>query len=230
MNKTGWIIFSTVVVLLLGSLVAWARITNPAIDVSGIDHNSVLAANAQSGNIKENVRGKADSKVLLVEYGDYQCPGCASASTNVNKLVEEYGDRIGFVFRNFPLPSIHANARTASASAEAAGLQGKFWEMHDLLYERQDDWSLADATKRTDLFKQYAVTIGINSDKFVDDLASSAVSKKINFDVALGKKFEVDATPTFFLGGEKLNSDDSGDLSSGNLDPIKAKIDELLKK
>lgn len=229
MNKTGWIIFSTAVILLLGGLVAWTRISNPPINVSNVDHNAVLTASAQNGNIKENVRGKADAKILLIEYGDYQCPGCGTASPYVNELIEDYGDRIGFVFRNFPLTSIHPNARTASASVEAAGLQGKFWEMHDLVYENQSEWSSADATKRTDLFKQYAKTIGLDEAKFTEDLASSNISKKINFDVALGKKEKVEATPTFFLGGEKISSELASSLSSGDLAPVKAKIDELLK-
>ena len=139
MNKVGWIIFSAAVVLLLGSLVVWTRITNPPIDLSGVENNSIVAASEQNGNIADHTKGSDANKILLVEYGDYQCPSCGGVHPNINALMEEYGDDVTLVFRNFPLTSIHPNARAAGAVAEAAGLQGKFWEMHDMLYERQND-------------------------------------------------------------------------------------------
>ncbi len=229
MNKIGWIIFSAIVVLILGGLIVWTRMANPPIDLSGVENNSVIAASEQNGNIGDHVTGKTDSNIRLVEFGDFQCPSCGGAAPNVNTLMDEYGDRVGLVFRNFPLATIHPNARAASATAEAAGLQGKYWEMHDLLYERQGDWSNQDATKRTETFNQYAEEVGLDIEKFKTDVASANVGKKISFDQALGKREGVSATPTFYLNGEKLDEETSSGIVQGDLTKIKAKLDELLK-
>lgn len=229
MNKIGWIIFSAVVVLILGGLIVWTRMANPPIDLAGVENNSVIAASEQNGNIGDHVKGKTDSNIRLVEFGDFQCPSCGGAAPNVKTLMEEYGDRVGLIFRNFPLTTIHPNARAASATAEAAGLQGKYWEMHDLLYERQGDWSNQDATKRTETFNQYAEEVGLDIEKFKTDVASANVGKKISFDQALGKREGVSATPTFYLNGEKLDEETSSGIVQGDLTKIKAKLDELLK-
>lgn len=230
MNKTGWIIFSVIVVLILGGLVAWTRISNPPIDLSGVQNNSIIAASSQNGNIGDHSKGSTANKILLVEYGDYQCPGCEGAYPNVNSIMKDYSDNVTFVFRNFPLTSIHPNARAAASVAEAAGLQGKFWEMHDILYEKQSDWVSLDSSKRTPVFESYARDLGLNLDTFKNDLSARPVTQKINFDLALGKSVDVSATPTFFLNGEKLNDDISNGIIKGDLTGIKAKLDELIKK
>lgn len=228
MNKIGWIIFSAVAILLLVGLVAWTRATNPPIDLSGVENNSVLTGSIHSGNIADHTLGSEANKVLLVEYGDYQCPSCAGAHPNVSSIMEEYGDDITFVFRNFPLTTIHPNARAAAAVAEAAGLQGKFWEMHDLLFENQNDWSPLDATQRTNVFKGYATQLELNIDTFNTDLTASDVNKKINFDLALGKSAGASATPTFFLNGQKLDDATSTAIVQGNLDDVKVKLDAAI--
>jgi protein-disulfide isomerase len=229
MNKVGWIIFSIVVVGLLGGLVIWTRVTNPSVDVSNIDSNKVLVASAESGNIADHVEGKADSNVILVEYGDYQCPSCGGAYPNVNTLMDEYGDRIALVFRNFPLTSIHPNAKAAAAAAESAGLQGKYWEMHNILYENQNSWSSLDTSKRTDAFVAYAERLDIDIEKFKTELSSDGVNSKISFDMELGKAQNASATPTFFLNGEKLDEKTASGIVQGDLTAVKAKIDSLLK-
>ena len=228
MNKYGWIIFSVVVVGLLGGLVAYTRSTNPAIDVSGVNNNSTLKAIPESGNIADHIEGKTDSKVVLIEYGDYQCPSCGSAYPNVNTLMNEYSDRVALIFRNFPLTSIHPNAKVAAASAEAAGLQGKYWEMHNVLYENQKSWETLDATKRVDAFVGYANQLGLDTTKFKTDLSSTDINKKITYDMTLGKANGVDATPTYFLNGEKLDEETAGGIVQGDLKLVKAKIDALL--
>lgn len=230
MNKTGWIVFSVAIVALLGGLVAWTRISNPPVDLANVDINTVLAASSQSGNIGDHSRGNADGKILLIEYGDFQCPSCSEANTNVNQLLTDYGDKITFVFRNFPLTTIHPNARAAAGVAEAAGLQGKYWEMHDLLYTNQNDWNNLDGTKRTDVFNGYASSLGLNTTTLTNDAASASVSQKIAFDQAIGRKLDINATPTFYLNGEKVDSTTSDGIVSGDLTQIKTKLDALIKE
>lgn len=230
MNKVGWIIFGAVVVLVLGGLIAWARIANPPIDLTGIENNSVVVASEQNGTIGDHVKGSDAHKIILVEYGDFQCPSCGGAHSNVNTLIEEYGDDITFVFRNFPLTSIHPNARVAAAAAEAAGQQGKYWEMYDLLFSNQGDWSSANVDQRITIFNGYATSLELDMTKFSEDLTSTNVSKKINFDIALGKSVDTQATPTFFLNGEKLETSVADGIVRGNLEAIKEKLDALITK
>ena len=230
MNKVGWIIFSVIVVVVLGGLVAWARIANPPIDVSNVESNSIVAASVHNGNIADHTTGSETNKILLVEYGDYQCPSCAGAHPNIKTILDEYGDDITFVFRNFPLTSMHPNARAAAAAAEAAGLQDKFWEMHDMLYEKQNDWSSLDASERTIIFNSYATSLGLDLDKFETDFAGEDVNKKISFDLALGKKVGTTATPTFFLNGDKIDEQTSSGIVQGDLTEIRKKLDALVDK
>jgi protein-disulfide isomerase len=205
-SKKVWIIFASVCAVLLVGLVILSNANR--INVDHVDVNAIQGPSEQSGNIGDRVFGKADSSVVLIEYGDFQCPGCSSAFPTIEKVVQKYEKKIGFVFRNFPLTGIHPNARAAAAAAEAAGQQDKFWEMYRLLYENQNSWSNLGTNERTDYFVSLAEQLELNKDTFLTDLSANAVSQKINFDLAVGKKAGVDATPTFFLNGQKLSSED----------------------
>lgn len=208
MNKRTWIIFVIIVVGIMTALVIVSRNSSSRIDTGSISAGSVQVASDANGNIADHTSGKLDSKIILIEYGDYQCPPCASAYPIVKQLKDKYADEILFVFRNFPIPSLHPNARAASAAAEAAGLQNKYWEMHDKLYENQSEWSSASASQRTVIFTDYASRIGLSTDQFVQDLSQSSLVDKIDFDIAVGKSAGVDATPSFRLNGESINLND----------------------
>lgn len=205
MSKKAWIIFVAVVVLVLGGLIYVSNKNKVSIDTSKITTTDIQAASAQSGNIADHVFGAKDSKVTLIEYGDYQCPGCGSAYPNIKQLTEKYQGQLTFVFRNFPLTTAHPNARVAAATAEAAGLQGKYWEMHNALYESQNSWNNLSIDQRGDYFNHLAAQVGLNADKFKTDFASSVVNQKISFDQALGAKDKVQGTPTFLLNGKAVN-------------------------
>ncbi len=231
MGKKGWIIFSIVAVGLLTALVISSRNASPPIDVSNVNENTILAASTASGNILDQVFGNKDAKVILIEYGDFQCPACKSAHPNLKTITEAYKDKIAFVFRNFPLTTIHPNARTASAAAEAAGLQGKYWEMNNYLYENADEWvSLTDRTKLSDTFVGYAKILSLDTAKFTTDIASTKVNQKISFDQALGKKLGVDSTPTLYLDGVKIESSVVSDIQNGTGEKLRAMIDANLTK
>ncbi|NTW62195.1 thioredoxin domain-containing protein [Candidatus Saccharibacteria bacterium] len=162
-------------------------------------------ANSQNGNIADHVFGKADSKVTLIEYGDFQCPPCAQTYPYVKEISEKYQEQLRFVFRNFPIPTNHPNAKAAAGTAEAAGLQGKYWEMHDLIYENQSNWSDLSISERTTFFEKLASKLGLNIAKFRADIITSAIDTKINFDYAVGKKAGVAGTPTFYLNGKLID-------------------------
>ncbi|MEK7059627.1 MAG: thioredoxin domain-containing protein [Patescibacteria group bacterium] len=159
---------------------------------------------SSGSSLSQNVQGKGTSGVTLVEYGDYQCPYCQQYYPTVKLIRAEFGDQIKFQFRNFPLVNIHQNAFAASRAAEAAALQGKFWEMHDALYETSN-WQVWTAAKDpTSDFKQYAKQLGLNASKFTSDFASSKVNDTINADTAEGTKLGITGTPTFFINGKKV--------------------------
>lgn len=146
--------------------------------------------------------GAGTTGVTLVEYGDFQCPYCGQYYPVLKEVKAKYGDQITFQFRHFPLVSIHPNAFAASRAAEAASYQGKFWEMHDKLFESQAQWS--SVSDPGNVFAQYAQQLGLDVNKFKTDSASSKANNAINADKAAGEKLKVDSTPTFYLDGKKI--------------------------
>lgn len=228
MNKKNWIIFTVICVAVLGGLVFLSQ--KDKVNVSSVDQTKLQTASTANGNIADHVLGLKESKVTLVEYGDYQCPYCGKAYPQVKDITDTYSSKITFVFRNFPLPTMHPNAKAAAAAAEAAGLQGKYWEMNDKLYTSQNDWQGASTENRTNQFVSYARAIGVKDiEKFKTDMASENISKKINFDLALGNKAGVTGTPTFYLNGQKVSEEASASVINGDGSVMKKAIDELLK-
>ena len=145
--------------------------------------------------------GNSNAAVTLVEYGDYQCSHCGHAYPLINKLLEEKGDQVQFVFRNFPLNEAHPLARLSALAAEAAGEQGKFWEMHDMIYENQ-------AQLDRDSFVDFAEQLDLDLEKFASDLQSEVISSKVERDFESGIRSGVNGTPSFFINGEKLRNYD----------------------
>ncbi len=231
MNTKTWIIFGVICVALFGGLIAYSRSQNNSAEVDNVNVNSILAASKSSGEIADHVLGNKDAKVIWVEYGDFQCPSCGGAHPGVKQLMDEYKDRVAFVFRNFPLTSMHPNAVAAATAVEAAGLQDRYWEMHNLVFENQNSWNSLSADQRTGQFVQMAQQVGVKDiEKFKKDQGDTAISKKISFDQALGKKQNVSATPSFFLNGEKVSTDASNALVQGDASKMRTQLDDLLKK
>ena len=202
MNKISWIIFFVITIGILILLVVFSG--SSKIDVSHVDGNSVQQASDQNGNIADHTSGNIDGKVVLIEYADFQCPGCASIYPVIKSVTDKYSKQMLFIFRNYPLTELHPNAKAASGSAEAAGLQGKYWEMHDKIYGTQSDWSTLSITDRSKFFENLAKGAGVDVTKFNSDLLLPSINAKISFDSALGNKAGVNETPTFFLNGKKL--------------------------
>lgn len=165
------------------------------------------SSSGSKGQLTQHVEGQGKSGVTLVEYGDYECPFCGQYAPTVERIAAEYSQQIRFQFRNFPLVGTHQNAFAAARAAEAAGLQGKFWEMNSLLYASQSQWS--SASNAPPIFNQYAQQLGLNLAKFKSDYASSKVNNLINADMAEGNKLGVSGTPTFFLDGKEVKIDNT---------------------
>jgi protein-disulfide isomerase len=146
----------------------------------------------------DHAAGPDDAPVTLVEYGDYECPYCGMAHPIVKRAQRELGNRLRFVFRNFPLAESHPHARLAAQAAEAAGAQRKFWEMHDMLFEHQD------ALETEDLVG-YAKSLGLDTAQFARDLEAGTYAKRVRDDFRSGVKSGVNGTPTFFVNGNRYD-------------------------
>ena len=142
----------------------------------------------------DHAQGPTNAPVTLVEYGDYQCPYCGEAHPVVKRLQKALGKRLLFVFRNLPLTEAHPYAMIAAEAAEAAALQGKFWEMHDLIYENQADLE-------PDILPVWAEEAGLDLNKFGSAIKQGAVTKRIKEDLMSGMKSGVNGTPSFFING-----------------------------
>ncbi len=223
MNRTRWIIFAAVCIGLVAALFIFKQ---SAPEFPG-DPAKVVQ--------DDRVYGKKDSKVVFIEYGDFQCPSCENLYAPLHEVKEQYKDKVAFVFRHVPIVSAHANAKAAAAAAEAANKQGKFWEMHDLLYENQANWSNAQGNNRSTFFEGYAKQLGLNIEQFKKDVASREVLDRINRDFgALSKAKLEPSTPTVVINGQKIEgssltiTDNSG-RSVYNADKIRAELDKALK-
>ena len=144
---------------------------------------------------RDHVQGDPKAVLTLVEYGDYQCPFCGAAYPEVKKVQKELGSKLRFVFRNFPLTNIHEFAMTAAETAEAASVQGKFWEMHDFLYEHQA--TLGDHS----VALRYAKKLGLDTQRFEREIAQHVQEKRIKDDFMGGVRSGVNGTPTFYING-----------------------------
>ncbi len=193
-NETKLLIGISVVTIaiVVGAAFFMGGKSSPTSNSEPIQNKDVLV---RSDSHKIEAKG---AKVTLVEFGDFQCPACGAAYPTITQVLEEYKGKINFVFRQFPLP-MHKNAKAAAYAAEAAGEQGKFFEMYDKIYENQADWGESD--KAMEFFIKYATDIKLDMDKFKTDAASKKYEKKVQKDIDDGYAAGVNSTPTFFING-----------------------------
>jgi protein-disulfide isomerase len=181
--------------------------------------NSASAARSAADDAPPaHVRGQQNAPVMIEEFSDFQCPVCGRMHTVVKQLTEKYPTQVGVAFRNFPLREIHKHAAEAARAAEAAAMQNKFWEMHDMLYEKQSEWSNPDDART--LFIGYAKSLGLDVPRFTSDLDSSIVAMRVVADERRGAAFGIHATPTFFINGRELSFE-----QSNTLDLLSAAVD-----
>src|SRR5262245_36104056 len=147
-------------------------------------------------------RGPASAPLTLVEYGDYQCPPCGAYNLVINDVLKLYPNKLRLEYRHYPLMPVHPNAMAASVAAEAAGEQGRYWEMHDLLFSSQPRW--ARSADPNEEFKSMAASLKLDLDRFARDLQSTELRRRVTNDEATGREALVSATPTFFLNGQTV--------------------------
>lgn len=188
----GGIAFATVVILVAAVFILGKGAADPNAPV-----NQSVLIRSDSHKIASD-----SAKVTLVEFGDFECPYCGEYYPNIEKVLQDDQGKVNFVFRNFPLPQ-HTHAQIAAEAAEAAGEQGKYWEMVNKLYTNQNDW--ANAADPLSNFVSYAKSIGINSDTFKTEVQQNKFQSKIDADVTDGTALHVDHTPTLYIDGVAYN-------------------------
>lgn len=209
MKTLTWII--VIFVVAVGVLVVISRTGSGGVSDFSLDSISPT----------DHIKGSASSTVVLMEYSDFQCPACRSYYPMLLELNQTYGQKIVFVYRHFPLKQVHFNAEPAAWASEAASKQGKFWEMHNLLFEKQNEWSSTSDLRAT--FGEYASLLGINKEQFLADLDSNEVKDIVKAGRESAVKNGFNSTPTFVLNGKKIENPQS-------LEAFKAIIDTALKQ
>ncbi len=188
-----------VVVVGLGSIasgITLYQLKRPKIITIANEHRSKAGADESV-----HMRGAAEAPITLEEFGDYQCPPCGMLAEPINQIEHDFRPNVRLIFSNYPLP-LHQHAYAAACAAEAAGLQGKFWEMHDLIYRQQANWSkAADAQS---LFTSYAGMLGLDLERFKKDCASEQVKERVDRDQKRGASIGVQNTPTVFLNNRAV--------------------------
>jgi protein-disulfide isomerase len=161
---------------------------------------------ATPGAQPAHMRGDLNARVTLEEFADFQCPPCRSLYPELKMIEAEYGARLRVIFRHFPLESIHRNAVAASMASEAAAVQGRFWEMHDRLYETQAEWSEAGDAEARQLFIRYARDLGLDVERFARDINGADARERIRLDQQRGESIDIPGTPTLFINGHQVPS------------------------
>jgi protein-disulfide isomerase len=220
-NRAFIVILAATAVLLVGGVFLFTRGGNSGITEGEIDKSLLVPTGAEvtSGIVNgEYLPASPSANVTLVEFSDYQCPACGAYHPLVKQLLSDFAGKLSFVFRNYPL-SYHPDALAACLAVEAAGLQGKYWQMHDKIFETQATWSTS--TNAKEVFLDYAKDLGLDVDKFAQDLESTTVKNKVESDYNDGVKIGISETPTFYLNGQKL-------MLTGSADDLKAAIQNSL--
>ena len=211
MSKTTiWFIVGFIVVVTAGVIIAGAYSSGTSSNTASSTFVSTMAPALTSSDWTE---GNPNAKVSLIEYGDFECPACGEYFPVVQQLFQNYSSTILFVFRNYPLTTIHPFAQIGAQAAEAAGLEGgvaKYWAMNNLLYTDQQQWSTNSALTSAQIVSQYfdgyAQSIGLDVSTFNTDISAASVLDKIQTDVNGGNAAQIDHTPTFFVNLQQIQN------------------------
>ena len=220
--------FAIIVIVLAGALAAgwyWWKATDKssASEPSNSGIPPVAASSPAPGAEPPHVRGSETAPVTLEEFGDFECPSCGLFYPVLKTIEGEYGARLRVIFRELPLTTPHPHALAAAHAAEAAGMQGKFWEMHDLLYENQETW--AKALDVRPVFEGYAGRLGLSVERFKQDQTSETVENRIFLDGLRVHSLGIQGTPTVFINGHPIPYEEFRTVEA-----LRASIDKALAK
>jgi len=163
-------------------------------------------------NEEDHSKGSDDALIVLVEYSDFLCPWCATLAPIMDGINNDFGDRVKIVFRHLPLVSLHPTAPLAAQATEAAAFQGKFWEMHDILFEKQESWGGLSEEETIEIFVAYAQDIGLDVDKFRVDLESEAVMVAVVEDIQGAQRGGLTGTPSVYFNDQLLELETMEDI------------------
>lgn len=198
-DVVNWLILLT----LLTQIVLIAALTQKVASLESLFATPAPEMAKRVPDEQGHVLGPANAPVTVVEFADFQCPYCGSAELIVKQIISQYPEEVKFVYRHFPLTSIHPHALQAARASECASAHAKFWEMHDLIFSQQQDFSKNDFSA-DEFFPALADKIGINKFEFSDCLKDQAVSEYVTKDISDGLRYGVNATPTFFVNQQKV--------------------------
>lgn len=159
-------------------------------------------SNSPAGAEPETFKGSQNAPIIVEEFADFECGACADKHLVFNQINADYGSRIKFVFRNYPLIKVHVKAYDAAVAVEAAGIQGKFWEMQNILYANQQKWS--NSPSHRSMFEEYAKTIGLNMEKYTKDSLGVAAKNRVDADMKRGQALGIRSTPTVYVNGKSV--------------------------
>lgn len=197
--------FAIIIIVLVGAVAAGWAVLRSSRESNNPPTPTPDPAKEVKGAEPPHLRGNPNAPVLVEEFGDFQCPSCGSYYPELKKIEGEFGDKLKVIFRELPLLPMHEHALMAAQAAEAAGLQGKFWEMHDLLYENQAKW--VEQKDLVPVFADYAKQLGINPDQFMKDLNGETVAQRIFQDGKRAHSFGLKGTPSFFVNGKEAKDE-----------------------
>ena len=207
-------ILTAILIIVVGGMVGLFVLANKST-------STPAAVGDKTKVVRTNSHKEGTGAIQIVEFGDYECPACGAAYPNVKQLMKDYDGKITLYFRNFPLTNVHPNALIGAEAAEAAGDQGKYWEMHDKLYDNQKDWSVV--ADPTDKLVGYAKDLGLDTTKFQTALTDKQFQSVIDQDTADGNALGIQGTPTFYFNRVQF----TGDYSYASLS---GEVSSLLKK
>ena len=182
-----------------------------------------VLASATTGAEPAWSRGPSSAPVVIEEFADFECPSCAGFEPIIRQVKTIYGDKVRVVFRHYPLTQIHQKAYDAARATEAAGMQGKFWEMHDLLYDKQKDWTVSGDHRAE--FANYAQQIGLDVERFKTDMLGMVTAQRVDADKKRGDSAQIRSTPSAFLNGRPLDFA----TEMGNAEALRRAVENALQ-
>ncbi len=193
-----WLPVAIIIAIIIGIMALIVRLERGTVSQDSTETVAQILAVRADDHVKGN---QETARVVIVEYSDFQCPACAAVHEYFSEFPEDIAEHVLFVYRHFPLTAIHGNAVMAARAAEAAGRQQKFFAMHDMLFERQKEWSAVSSDAAVEMFTRYATELGLDAERFAADIADTAIADRVTRDARDARTLRLGGTPSVFVDG-----------------------------